>query len=157
MIIQNTQHVPPYISDTIYLSLVNSEITLSKVSSKLLYKAFKSRKQVPPTAQIKFKEKFPYFSFNWNDIYSLPFIVTIETKIREFQYKVLNNLVFTNEKMFKFKMTNSPLCSLKVVKGIFVTRDRPFIFPVKCEMAIFFLVNRDFIVAVKRDFGKLNP
>ena len=49
--------------------------------------------------------------FNWNDIYSLPFIVTIETKIREFQYKVLNNIVFTNEKMFKFKMTDSPLCS----------------------------------------------
>ena len=60
MIIQNTQHVPPYISDTIYLSLVNSEITLSKVSSKLLYKAFKSRKQVPPTAQIKFKTKFSH-------------------------------------------------------------------------------------------------
>ena len=92
------------------MNLDNSEITLSKVSSKLLYKAFKSRKQVPPTAQIKFKEKFPYFSFNWNDIYSLLFIVTIETKTREFQYKVLN-IVFTNEKMFKFKMTDSPLCS----------------------------------------------
>ena len=33
---------------------------------------------------------------------------------------------------------------LRVVKAIFVTRDRPFFFPVKCEMAIFFLVNRDF-------------
>ena len=32
----------------------------------------------------------------------------------------------------------------RVVKGIFVTRDRPFFFTVKCEMAIFFLVNRDF-------------
>ena len=32
---------------------------------------------------------------------------------------------------------------LRVVKGIFVTRDRPF-FPVKREMANFFLVNRDF-------------
>ena len=32
----------------------------------------------------------------------------------------------------------------RVVKGIFVTRDRPFFFPVKCEMAIFFFVNRDF-------------
>ena len=28
----------------------------------------KSRKQVLPTAQKKFKEKFPFFSFNWNDI-----------------------------------------------------------------------------------------
>ena len=32
----------------------------------------------------------------------------------------------------------------RVVKGIIVIRDRPLFFPVKCEMAIFFLVNRDF-------------
>ena len=32
----------------------------------------------------------------------------------------------------------------RVVKGIFVTRDRPFFFLVKQEMANFFLVNRDF-------------
>ena len=38
-------------------------------------------------------------------------------------------------------MTNTVL---RVVKGIFMTRDRPFFFPVKCEMANFFLVNRDF-------------
>ena len=36
------------------------------------------------------------------------------------------------------------LCMLRVVKGIFVIRDRPLFIPVKCEMAIFFLVNRDF-------------
>ena len=65
-------------SDTIYLNLDNSEIT----------QAFKSGKQVPPTAQTTFKEKFSYFSFNWNETYSLPFLVTIETKIREFQYRV---------------------------------------------------------------------
>ena len=34
--------------------------------------------------------------------------VTIETKIREFQYKELNNIVFTNEQMFRLKMTDSP-------------------------------------------------
>ena len=33
---------------------------------------------------------------------------------------------------------------MRMVKGIFVTRDRPFLIPVKCEMALFFLVNRDF-------------
>ena len=47
---------------------------------------------------------------DWKKIYSLPFVVTIETKIREFQYKVLNNIVFTNEKLFRFKMIDSPLC-----------------------------------------------
>ena len=44
--------------------------------------------------------------------------------------------------------------SVRVVKDIFVTRDRPFYFPVKCEMAIFFLVKRDFakLFSVNRDF-----
>ena len=32
---------------------------------------------------------------------------------------------------------------MRVVKGSFVTRDRPFLFPLKCEMALFFLVNHD--------------
>ena len=82
-----------------------------KVSSKLLYTAFKSRKQAPPTAQKKFLEKFPQLQIDWSKIYSLPFIVTIETKIREFQYKILNNIVFTNEKMFRLKMIDSPLCT----------------------------------------------
>ena len=48
---------------------------------------------------------------DWKKIYSLPFVVTIETKIREFQYKLLNDIVFTNEKLFRFKMIDSPLCT----------------------------------------------
>ena len=74
----------------------------------IFLKGVKSRKQVPAMAQKLFTDKFSYFSFNWNAIYSFPFIVT---KIREFQYKVLNNIVFTNEKLFKFKILDSPLCS----------------------------------------------
>ena len=43
--------------------------------------------------------------------------------------------------------------------GIFVTRDRPFSFPVKCKMANFPLVNRDFhsLVAVKVVLKKYFP
>ena len=64
----------------IYLKMGNfDEVALSEVSSKKLYKAFRNKKQVPPTAQTKLKEKFPHFSVNWRDIYSLPFPVTIET------------------------------------------------------------------------------
>ena len=105
----------------IYLKLENAQVALLKVSSKLLYTAFKSRKQAPPTAQKKFLEKFPQLQIDWSEIYSLPFIVTIETKIREFQYKILNNIVFTNEKMFRLKMIESPLCTRllpkKILKG----------------------------------------
>ena len=47
----------------------------------------------------------------WTKIYSLPFVVTIETKLREFQYKILNGIILTNEKLFRFKMIDSPLCN----------------------------------------------
>ena len=86
-------------------------MALSKVSSKLLYNAFKSKKQVPPTAQKKFQEKFPQLQADWKEIYSLPFTVSIETKIREFEYKILKNIVFTNEKLFRLKLTDSSLCA----------------------------------------------
>ena len=35
----------------------------------------------------------------------------MESKLREFQYKVLNCVVFTNEKLFRFGLTQSPLCT----------------------------------------------
>ena len=109
---ESTQHsLPSHIGDNVYLKLENSEVTLSKISSKLLYNAFKSKKQIPPTAQIKFQEKFPQLQADWKEIYSFPFTVSIESKIREFQYKILNNIVFTNEKLFRLKMTDSPLCA----------------------------------------------
>jgi len=34
---------------------------------------------------------------------------------------------------------------MRVVKGFFVTRERPFLFPLNCEMANFFLVKRDLV------------
>ena len=77
----------------------------------MLYNEFKRKKQTAPSAQKKLKLKFPDLSLEWKEICSLPFSVTHDTKIREFQYKLLNNIVFTNEKLFRFKMINSPLCA----------------------------------------------
>ena len=42
----------------------------------------------------------------------LPRQATIESSLRSFQYKMLNNILYLNEKLFKFKIVDSPLCSL---------------------------------------------
>ena len=47
----------------------------------------------------------------WKQVYSLAFNVTLDTKLRAFQYKFLNRIVYTNEKLFAFKITDSPLCT----------------------------------------------
>ena len=38
---------------------------------------------------------------DWKSVYSLYFRTTLESKLREFQFKILNRIVFTNEKMFR--------------------------------------------------------
>ena len=46
------------------------------------------------------RDQFPNVQFDWNETYSLSFKVSLERKIRDFQYKVLSNIVFTNEKLY---------------------------------------------------------
>jgi len=43
-------------------------------------------------------------------IYELPFKVTMENKLRCFQYKVIHNIVPTNNKLYKMKLKTSPSC-----------------------------------------------
>ena len=45
-------------------------------------------------------------------MYSLPACVTIDVKIRMFQYKILNNILFLNQRLYYMKRMDSPLCSL---------------------------------------------
>ena len=109
---QRSQHFhSSFPGDKIYIELDETEIDLSKVTSKLLYNKFKSKKQTPPSAQSKMKNKYPQLVVEWKKIYSLPFTVTVETKLGEFQYKILNDIVYTNDKLFRFKMIESPLCT----------------------------------------------
>ena len=40
----------------------------------------------------------------------MPIRATLSTKLREFQYKILNRILYTNDMIFKFKKIESPLC-----------------------------------------------
>ena len=50
------------------------------------------------------------FLLDWKKIYLLPFKTTLYTKLREFQYKLLNRIIYTNDMLFKFRKTGSRLC-----------------------------------------------
>ena len=41
----------------------------------------------------------------------MPHRVTIDTDLRIFQYKSLNNVLYLNEKLFKLKIVSSLFCS----------------------------------------------
>ena len=58
-----------------------------------------------------FEKLFPNKEIEWKCKYLILRRVTIDTNLRIFQYKVLNNVLYLNEKLFKFKIVSSPLCS----------------------------------------------
>ena len=48
---------------------------------------------------------------DWKKIYLLPHKTTADTRLRVFQYKILNNILYLNKALFKFGKVHSPLCS----------------------------------------------
>ena len=57
------------------------------------------------------KDYFNNFDFDWKSIYIIPSMVTGDTKLRVFWYKILNNILFVNKMLFKLRKVESSLCS----------------------------------------------
>ena len=99
----------PFSDDSFQVPIRGEMVDLSSISSKTLYREFCSRKEIPPAAQAKLKDNYPNLSTDWKEIYSLAFNVTLDTKLRLFQYKLLNHIIFTNiYKLYKLKIVDSP-------------------------------------------------
>ena len=86
-------------------------VPIFDASSKQIYQLFLWKKQIPPTAKQKSTNKYPNTVISWQKVYSLAFQTTLESKIREFQYKILNCIVFTNEKLSRIGLVESPNCT----------------------------------------------
>ena len=82
-----------------------------ETNTKNFYEELVSSLQEKPTAQAHFKEMYPGCELSWSKIYSLPSQVALDTHARDFQYKLLNRVVFTNTKLSKFGKVESPLCT----------------------------------------------
>ena len=94
------------------LRIEGRKINFQNLQSKSLYESFVFKISSTPTAQKKYNEAFNTHTsqLDWEKIYLLPFKTTLDTKLREFQYKILNRILYTNEMLFRFKKVDSPLC-----------------------------------------------
>ena len=63
------------------------------------------------TPNIYFEKLFGNTILDWDKIYLRPRLGTINTTLRSFQYKILNNVLFLNKKLYTFGITNTALCS----------------------------------------------
>ena len=106
----NTKLIDP-IPCTPLLKLKSRSIPISDATAKKIFETLSHKKQVAPTAKQKLSARYPDININWEKVYSLFFRVTVDSKIREFQNKVLNDIVYTNEKLFRFGPVKSLSCT----------------------------------------------
>ena len=68
------------------LHLEGEKVDVEKLQSRSLYERLISKISTKPTAMKKYNEAFntETFHLDWERIYSLPFKVTLDTKLREF-------------------------------------------------------------------------
>ena len=81
------------------------------MENRELYQRQISGKYEKPTSQLYYERCFNKFDFDWKLIYLLPRMVTVDSILRVFQYKILNNILFVNKMLFKFRQVESTLCS----------------------------------------------
>ena len=86
-------------------------ITLEKLSSKELYSLLVSAINHQPTSQKYFDNLFPNIELPRKEIYLIVYKVTTNSHSSSFNYKIINNALYLNEKLFHFGKTQSQLCS----------------------------------------------
>ena len=94
-----------------HITKKNQIYSLSKRNIKELYSLQVSLNDYKPTSQVYFEKLFQNKGIEWKCIYLMPHCVTFDTNLCIFQYKILNNVLYLNEKLFKFKVVSSILCS----------------------------------------------
>ena len=84
---------------------------MNKVNIATPYEIPFEGNKIKSTSQTYFENLFLNLNPDWKSIYLLPRRVTLDTNLRMFQYKLLNNVLYLNKMLFRFRKVDSPLCS----------------------------------------------
>ena len=94
-----------------YIRFSNCSKPITKVTSKDIYIHLLIDKIEQPTSVEKWTNIYPFLeNFDWKDFYKIPFIYTTEPYLQSFQYKIINRILNTNEKLFTWKISNTNQC-----------------------------------------------
>ena len=87
------------------------ERTTNKLSTKNMYKEIIEKLAIAPSSEQFFATLLDIPCSTIQEYYSIPFISTIYTKLRSFQFKIIHNIYYTNEKLYRIGYSNTPDCT----------------------------------------------
>ena len=86
---------------------------IGTIKTRHIYKQLIGRKVKEPSSKLYFNRNFDLEEdFPWDKVYTLPYNTTVESKTRVFQYKILNNILYLNKRLYRMELVESPLCGL---------------------------------------------
>ena len=98
-------------SDSAVKADILTKLLKTKEANKFLYKYQSNNEKLNEiTSQEKWASYFETENLKWDTIYSNVFTSTIDTKLRNFQYKYLFRIIPTNKRLFTQNIANSNLC-----------------------------------------------
>ena len=98
--------------------------SVCKISVKTVYDFLLEPILKKPISQNTIRKMLNLSEINWKKIYLSPCKVPIETSLRVFQYKILNNILCLNNRLYKFGFADNPFCSVcakekEIIKHLF--------------------------------------
>ena len=97
--------------DRCILSVKDKVIDISSLTSRQIYDLLHSKYKAP-SAQKYFTSKLGPNNIEWSQVCLIPNGTLIDTKTRIFQYKILNNILYLNARLYKMDIVSSSKCSL---------------------------------------------
>ena len=129
-----------------------SFITALNLNSKIVYQQYIKKLFKIQTARLYFPWKRNVHGECWPTKHTLANKLTIDSKMRIFQYKILNNILYFNKALYKMKMVDSLLCTFcsqedETIEHVFLS----------CEYSKRLLKNVRDWVNKEQDQPDLNP
>ena len=100
-----------YKQNLLVLKINNMEKNVMDLCCKDYYWEFISKRAVKPTAIDKWEELYYYIDFNWQIIFTIPYIVARETKLQSLQYQILHRYFPCRRFLYKCNKVESDFCN----------------------------------------------
>ena len=97
-------------SPQMHLLQLTREIPISKLTSKMLYSILLHPIVQKPISQARI-QSILNCDIQWPKIYSAARNITLDSYSRMFHFKCVHNILYLNERLFKMKIVQTPLCS----------------------------------------------
>ena len=90
----------------------DKQYRLEQLTSKMIYDILIVKLFAQPTNIDYWKNTLRLKDeLDWKEVFMIPRLATIESSMRVFQCQLLNNALYLNAKLYKMKITESPLCT----------------------------------------------